>query len=74
MAVPVAPPDRLDEIRRWCDEAVCLCCPEDFRAVGQFYADFTQVEDDEVVRLLRAAGDGRGPRFPAAMRQGPLIQ
>jgi predicted phosphoribosyltransferase len=53
VAVPVAPADRLEEVRRWCDDVVCLLSPEEFWAVGQFYADFTQVEDEEVVRLLR---------------------
>jgi putative phosphoribosyl transferase len=53
VAVPVASPDRLEEVRRWCDDAVCLLTPEEFWAVGQFYADFTQVEDEEVEELLR---------------------
>lgn len=52
VAVPVASPDRLDEVRRWCDEAICLLCPEDFYAIGQFYDDFTQVEDEEALALL----------------------
>jgi predicted phosphoribosyltransferase len=53
VAVPVAPPDRLDLVRRWCDDVVCLLAPEEFWAIGQFYQDFEQVEDDEVVKLLR---------------------
>lgn len=53
VAVPVASPDRLDEVRRWSDDVVCLLCPEHFWAVAQFYEDFTQVNDDEVVQLLR---------------------
>jgi predicted phosphoribosyltransferase len=53
VAVPVAPPDRLDEVRRWCDEVVCLRSPRKFWAIGQFYEDFRQVEDEEVVELLR---------------------
>jgi predicted phosphoribosyltransferase len=55
VAVPVAPPDRLHEVARWCDEVVCLLSPEGFWSIGQFYEDFTQVEDAEVVRLLREA-------------------
>jgi putative phosphoribosyl transferase len=54
-AVPVASPERLQEVRRWCDEAVCLLSPVTFWAVGQFYADFSQVEDDQVVEILRQA-------------------
>ncbi len=53
VAVPVASPSRLKEIRRWCDEVVCLLTPEVFWAIGQFYEDFTQVEDEEVLALLR---------------------
>jgi predicted phosphoribosyltransferase len=53
VAVPVASPDRLAEVRRWCDDVVCLLSPEAFWAIGQFYEDFTQVEDEQVVELLR---------------------
>jgi predicted phosphoribosyltransferase len=61
LAVPVAPPDRLTEVRHHCDEAVCLLTPADFFAIGQFYEDFTPVEDAEVVDLLRAAGTATQP-------------
>lgn len=73
VAVPVAPPDRLEEIEKWCDEVVCLYAPEEFRAIGQFYQDFTQVEDEQVLALLRharsavgrlASGQPRGPSRP----------
>jgi predicted phosphoribosyltransferase len=53
VAVPVASPDRLEEVRGWCDETVCLLTPQWFWAVGQFYENFSQVEDEEVVKLLR---------------------
>jgi predicted phosphoribosyltransferase len=53
VAVPVASPDRLMEIRDLCDDVVCLLCPEEFWAVGQFYEGFTPVEDVDVVQLLR---------------------
>jgi predicted phosphoribosyltransferase len=53
MAVPVAPPERLEHMRHLCDEVVCLLAPEDFYAVGQFYEEFNTVEDEEVVRMLR---------------------
>ena len=54
-AVPVSPPDTLRKVEKLADETVCLDVPEDFMAVGQFYAEFPQVEDDEVIALLRAA-------------------
>jgi predicted phosphoribosyltransferase len=64
VAVPVAPPDRLAEVCRWCDGVVCLLAPEVFWSIGQFYEDFTQVEDDEVVHLLR--------EFAPPIRRGQL--
>ncbi|MBI1902492.1 MAG: phosphoribosyltransferase [Planctomycetia bacterium] len=53
VAVPVASPDRLASVKRWCDETVCLLTPRDFWAIGQFYEDFREVTDDEAVDLLR---------------------
>lgn len=57
LAVPVAPahwhPDE-DAV----DEYVCPHRMRDFWAVGQFYRNFTQTEDDEVIRLLVRPGDG----------------
>lgn len=58
-AAPVGSPDRVAEVRRWCDEVVCLLTPATFWAIGEFYDRFDQVEDDEVVRLLRAAEEAR---------------
>jgi len=52
-AVPVSPPDTLQKVKTLADEVVCLEAPEWFSAVGQFYMDFPQVEDDEVVEILR---------------------
>lgn len=53
-AVPVAAPDSVSRVAPYADEVVCLQAPEAFRAVGQFYASFEQVEDEEVVALLAA--------------------
>jgi predicted phosphoribosyltransferase len=52
-AVPVSPPDTLEKIRPLCDELVCLSAPPEFRAVGQFYMDFNQVADEEVIDILK---------------------
>jgi putative phosphoribosyl transferase len=52
-AVPVAPPDTLEKIRGHADEVVCLQAPMFFQAVGQFYADFPQINDSEVEAILR---------------------
>lgn len=54
-ATPVAPPDTLEKIRPYADEVVCLQAPEFFRAVGQFYENFPQIEDAEVEAILRQA-------------------
>lgn len=51
-AVPVASGEALELVRPQADEVVCLDVPAGFGAVGQFYASFPQVEDEEVVRLL----------------------
>jgi predicted phosphoribosyltransferase len=66
VAVPAASPDRLKEVRRWCDDVVCLLAPEMFWAIGQFYEDFSQVEDEEVVQLLREFAPSGRQRTPAA--------
>lgn len=52
-AVPVSPRDTLQKVTQYADEVVCLHAPEYFQAVGQFYADFPQVDDEEVIALLR---------------------
>ncbi len=52
-AVPVSPPDTLEKIADMADEVVCLEMPDYFQAVGQFYSVFPQVEDEEVVEILK---------------------
>ena len=54
-AIPVSPPDTLEQIKELADEVICLHAPAAFMAVGQFYDDFAQVTDDEVIELMRAA-------------------
>ncbi len=52
-AVPVAPPGTLEKVRPLADAVVCLETPEGFQAVSQFYREFDQVEDEEVIALLK---------------------
>lgn len=52
VAVPVAPPDTVKELRREVDRLVCPVVFEPFFAIGQFYEDFSQVSDEEVTKLL----------------------
>ena len=53
IAAPVAAAQVVERLAPEVDEVVVLRTPEAFRAVGQWYERFTQVEDAEVVRLLR---------------------
>jgi predicted phosphoribosyltransferase len=52
MAVPVAPADTIARFRDAADRTICLATPEPFAAVGQFYADFAQTSDQDVIALL----------------------
>jgi putative phosphoribosyl transferase len=52
VAVPVAPPATWAWLRKVVDEIVCLDLPDTFLAVGAFYKDFAQVEDEEFIELL----------------------
>jgi predicted phosphoribosyltransferase len=53
VAVPVASPDGLREVRRWCDEDVWLVSPEVFQAIDELYEGFPPVEDKQVLALLQ---------------------
>lgn len=55
VATGVAPPSTIEQIRQRVDEVACLMTPREFRAVGLFYEDFSQVSDEEVKRLLALA-------------------
>lgn len=55
VAVPVAPPEALEEFRREGVQLEALATPPFFMAVGQFYQDFHAVEDEEVLYVLRSA-------------------
>lgn len=52
IAVPVAPPATCRRLEHEVDELVCVATPERFRAVGEFYDDFSQVSDEQVIELL----------------------
>jgi predicted phosphoribosyltransferase len=56
-AIPVAPPDTLKKVANLADEVICLYAPDYFMAVGQFYQNFSQVEDEEVIDILRHSAD-----------------
>lgn len=69
-AVPVAPPDTLEQVRLEADACVCLQSPEDFQAVGFYYRDFAQTGDEEVVALLAAAANARASQCSAEQEAG----
>jgi putative phosphoribosyl transferase len=52
VAVPVAPRETCEDLRREVDDVICLRMPEPFEAVGLWYEDFTQTTDEEVHTLL----------------------
>ena len=57
VAVPVAPPDAIRNLKEspFVDEVICPLVPDYFAAVGQFYESFDQVDDTEVIQLLKKA-------------------
>jgi putative phosphoribosyl transferase len=55
LAVPVAPRAAIPGLSSVADEVVCLEMPDRFMAIGQWYGDFSQTTDEEVVTLLRRA-------------------
>jgi putative phosphoribosyl transferase len=57
LAVPVAPPETIEDLTREVDRIVCLEQPSPFHAIGLYYDDFHQVPDDEVLAALAAAGE-----------------
>ena len=60
LAVPVAPTGVLDKLRAEADEIVCLEEPRSFGALGQFYSDFREVEDREVIDVLARFSENVG--------------
>lgn len=55
IAVPVSPPTTVRILEQIADDFICLATPSDFLGVGQYYYDFSQVEDAEVIQLLKQA-------------------
>ncbi len=75
LAVPVAPPGWEERIGADADEMVCVETPPGFYAIGQFYADFSQLTDDDVIACLdlaaRQRGAPAGTGFAAAEADDP---
>lgn len=60
VAVPVAPADRIRLLREHCDRVVCLLPATRFLTVGQFYEDFPQVDQSQVLHVLKKLQATRG--------------
>jgi putative phosphoribosyl transferase len=56
IAVPVTPKSILKSLNQIADDVIVLYAPEDFMAVGAFYQDFTQIEDDDVKEIMKRHG------------------
>jgi putative phosphoribosyl transferase len=67
VAVPVGAPETCRALRETADEVICARIPKAFSAVGQWYRDFSQTSDDEVIALLRAAGRPEGRPLPYSL-------
>jgi putative phosphoribosyl transferase len=74
LAVPVASPSALAELRGSVDAVLCLESPDPFRSVGESYSDFGPTSDEEVVTLLRRSrGEGiGGTATPGSPREQPV--
>lgn len=57
LAVPVAPPDTVDQLLTEADEVICVESPPHFGAVGQFYESFEQVTDERARSYLTRNGE-----------------
>ena len=64
--IPVGPPSTIREVRAHVDELVVLMTPEPFEAVGNFFVDFTQVEDRDVIQYLNLAEEAMLERAPSS--------
>ena len=73
LAVPLAPQASLAALASVADDVVCAEVPEPFLAIGQWYVDFAQTTDAEVVDLLRRAGKGPGAGDPAATERDVIV-
>jgi putative phosphoribosyl transferase len=60
VALPVGPPEVLEDIAELADDVVALGAPDGFQAVGAFYADFSETTDGEVVAALERSRRGGG--------------
>lgn len=63
-AFAVAPPDTIARLHPLADDLVYLSAPEPFHAVGEFFTDFREVKDEEVLEILRKTPPPQKPPHP----------
>lgn len=66
VALPIAPPETVTELSQEADRIVCLAQPPHFRALGYYYRNFEQLDDEDV---LAALGRGQGGRDAATSKR-----
>ena len=60
MALPVGPKDTVMQLAEDADETLCLRTPPNFGSLGRFYENFSQVEDVELIEILKQESKRRG--------------
>jgi erythromycin esterase-like protein/predicted phosphoribosyltransferase len=73
VAVPVAPAETCEELRKLADEVICAFTPEPLYAVGRWYQDFSQTSDEEVRELLKEPRS-TGQASPVLRADTPLAE
>ena len=64
--IPVGPPSTIREVRAYVDELLVLMTPDPFETVGNFFMNFTQVEDRDVIQYLNLAEEAMLERQPSS--------
>ncbi len=73
LAVPVAPRAAIPALSSVADEVVCLETPDRFMAIGQWYGDFSQTSDEEVVTLLHRAATATTAATPTTVAPAATV-
>src|SRR5207247_7271555 len=71
VGVPIASPSTCEELREEVDDIVCAITPQEFRAVGPWYEDFSQTTNEEIEELLESAA--REPSLNWNRASGSLV-
>ncbi|MDP2861132.1 MAG: phosphoribosyltransferase family protein [bacterium] len=72
LAVPVAPPETIEKLTPLVGKIICLHQPSFFAAVGQFYEEFPQISDEEVLNMLDDGTENKGQKVK--IKKSPVIK